>query len=143
MHSPAGLPQRACNKVTPSLLHSGPGAHPLFSGAPGLLFVGSGRLARPGCRRTRGVDVRSRLGISPACPVIMPYHELLDQAREKAKEEGGRQLAAAQAEIEQATNKAREALHSLAGRELIKIDLFEVSLVTHPLQHGARIHLVS
>lgn len=32
-----------------------------------------------------GVDVRSRFGISPACPVIMPYHELLDQAREKAK----------------------------------------------------------
>lgn len=32
-----------------------------------------------------GVDVRSRLGISPACPVIMPYHELLDQARETAK----------------------------------------------------------
>ena len=34
-----------------------------------------------------GVDVRSRLGISPACPIIMPYHELLDQAREKAKGE--------------------------------------------------------
>ena len=32
-----------------------------------------------------GVDVRSRLGISPACPIIMPYHELLDHAREKAK----------------------------------------------------------
>ena len=32
-----------------------------------------------------GVDVRSRLGISPACPVIMPYHELLDKAREKAR----------------------------------------------------------
>ncbi len=32
-----------------------------------------------------GVDVRSRLGLSPACPVIMPYHELLDHAREKAK----------------------------------------------------------
>ena len=32
-----------------------------------------------------GVDVRSRLGISPACPVIMPYHEMLDKAREKAK----------------------------------------------------------
>jgi adenylosuccinate synthase len=31
-----------------------------------------------------GVDVRSRLRISPACPVIMPYHELLDQAREQA-----------------------------------------------------------
>jgi adenylosuccinate synthase len=34
---------------------------------------------------SRGVDVRSRLGISPACPIIMPYHELLDHAREKAK----------------------------------------------------------
>ncbi|MGD9020722.1 MAG: adenylosuccinate synthase [Lysobacterales bacterium] len=32
-----------------------------------------------------GIDVRSRLGISPAAPVIMPYHELLDHAREKAK----------------------------------------------------------
>jgi adenylosuccinate synthase len=32
-----------------------------------------------------GVDVRSRLRISPACPVIMPYHELLDHAREKAR----------------------------------------------------------
>ncbi len=32
-----------------------------------------------------GVDVHSRLGISPACPVIMPYHELLDHAREKAR----------------------------------------------------------
>ncbi|MCW8926036.1 MAG: adenylosuccinate synthase [Xanthomonadales bacterium] len=32
-----------------------------------------------------GVDVRTRLGISPACPIIMPYHELLDHAREKAK----------------------------------------------------------
>lgn len=29
------------------------------------------------------------------------------------------------------------------GRILTEIDLFEVSLVTHPLQHGARIHLVA
>ena len=34
---------------------------------------------------SRGVDVRSRLMLSPACPIIMPYHELLDHAREKAK----------------------------------------------------------
>ena len=26
------------------------------------------------------------------------------------------------------------------GRELAVVDLFEVSLVTHPLQHGARVH---
>ncbi len=28
------------------------------------------------------------------------------------------------------------------GRELRAVDLFEVSLVTHPLQHGARVHFV-
>jgi hypothetical protein len=31
-----------------------------------------------------GVEVRSRLKISPAAPLIMPYHIALDQAREKA-----------------------------------------------------------
>ena len=31
-----------------------------------------------------GVEVRSRLKISPATPLIMPYHIMLDQAREKA-----------------------------------------------------------
>lgn len=39
--------------------------------------------------------------------------------------------------------RAREARHSDQGRELTAIDLFEVSLVTHPLQHGARVHLVN
>ncbi|MEN1728629.1 MAG: adenylosuccinate synthase [Pseudomonadota bacterium] len=33
----------------------------------------------------RGVDVRSRLGISPACPVILGCHEALDRAREQAR----------------------------------------------------------
>ncbi len=33
----------------------------------------------------RGVGVRERLGISPACPVILGCHEALDKAREKAK----------------------------------------------------------
>lgn len=28
------------------------------------------------------------------------------------------------------------------GRMLEDVDLFEISLVTHPLQHGARVHLV-
>ncbi|TXK65946.1 adenylosuccinate synthase [Alkalisalibacterium limincola] len=32
----------------------------------------------------KGVEVRSRLKISPATPLIMPYHIALDQAREKA-----------------------------------------------------------
>jgi HK97 family phage prohead protease len=30
-----------------------------------------------------------------------------------------------------------------AGRELTEVDLFEVSLVTHPMQDAARVHLVS
>lgn len=38
--------------------------------------------------------------------------------------------------------RARNARHSEKGRELIAIDLFEVSLVTHPLQYGARVHFI-
>ncbi|MCG6965418.1 MAG: F0F1 ATP synthase subunit B [Chromatiaceae bacterium] len=37
---------------------------------------------------------------------------IVEEARDKAKEEGGRQLTAAKAEIEQETNKAREALRT-------------------------------
>jgi len=32
-----------------------------------------------------GVNLRSRLNISEACPIILPYHVVLDQARESAK----------------------------------------------------------
>jgi HK97 family phage prohead protease len=39
--------------------------------------------------------------------------------------------------------RARVARQSQTGRELLDIDLFEVSLVTHPLQHRARVHLVN
>ena len=38
--------------------------------------------------------------------------------------------------------RARGYRHLPQGRLLEDIDLFEVSLVTHPLQHGARVHLV-
>ena len=33
----------------------------------------------------KGVDARSRLFLSDGCPLILPYHILLDQAREKAR----------------------------------------------------------
>jgi adenylosuccinate synthase len=33
----------------------------------------------------RGVEVRPRIGISPACAIIMPWHEALDRAREAAR----------------------------------------------------------
>jgi adenylosuccinate synthase len=32
----------------------------------------------------KGVDVRSRLSVSPACPIILPTHIALDQAKEKS-----------------------------------------------------------
>ncbi|MEN9437861.1 MAG: hypothetical protein RIR09_2516 [Pseudomonadota bacterium] len=36
-----------------------------------------------------GVEVRSRLRISEACPLILPFHAALDQAREDAREKSG------------------------------------------------------
>ena len=36
-----------------------------------------------------GVEVRSRLRISEACPLILPFHAALDIAREAAREQGG------------------------------------------------------
>ncbi len=39
--------------------------------------------------------------------------------------------------------RARQYVRQGQGRELQDVDLFEVSLVTHPMQHGARVHLLS
>lgn len=39
--------------------------------------------------------------------------------------------------------RARASRRSEAGRELLEIELFEVSLVTHPMQHDARVHLIA
>ena len=36
-----------------------------------------------------GVEVRSRLRISEACPLILPFHAALDVAREAVREQGG------------------------------------------------------
>ncbi|MDB5724861.1 MAG: peptidase [Novosphingobium sp.] len=36
-----------------------------------------------------------------------------------------------------------DAVRDADGRELRAVDLFEVSLVTHPMQHAARVHLVT
>jgi len=39
--------------------------------------------------------------------------------------------------------RARASSASPAGRDLLALDLFEVSLVTHPMQHAARVHLIA
>ncbi len=49
--------------------------------SPKALFEEIGELERA------GLHVRSRLRISEACPLILPYHVALDQARETAKGE--------------------------------------------------------
>lgn len=39
--------------------------------------------------------------------------------------------------------RARGFTRTAEGRDLTEIDLFEVSLVTHPMQNGARVHLLA
>jgi HK97 family phage prohead protease len=39
--------------------------------------------------------------------------------------------------------RARDAVRDDRGRELRAVDLFEVSLVTHPMQHAARVQLIT
>ena len=61
---------------------------------PGVaIFVGNGVVLSPaallqeiGELEAAGVEVRSRLKISPACPLVLPIHVALDQAREAAME---------------------------------------------------------
>jgi adenylosuccinate synthase len=55
------------------------------------VYIGNGVVLSPtallqeiGELEAAGVEVRARLKISPACPLVLPYHVALDQAREGA-----------------------------------------------------------
>ncbi|MGB5562013.1 MAG: adenylosuccinate synthase [Sedimenticolaceae bacterium] len=55
-------------------------------------LIGNGVVLSPGALleelemlEAGGVEARSRMGISESCPVILPYHIALDQARESAR----------------------------------------------------------
>ena len=55
------------------------------------VYIGNGVVVSPSALLTEirelegaGVALRGRLAISPACPLVMPYHVALDQARENA-----------------------------------------------------------
>ena len=55
------------------------------------VYIGNGIVLSPqallqeiGELEAAGVELRSRLAISPACPLVLPYHVALDQAREAA-----------------------------------------------------------
>ena len=59
-----------------------------------------------------GVEVRSRLRISEACPLILPFHAALDVAREAAREQGGaRRRSHAPAHCRNAAAVARGGVH--------------------------------
>jgi adenylosuccinate synthase len=59
---------------------------------PGVsVYIGNGVVLSPSALmqeiaelEAAGIEVRGRLRISPACPLVMPYHVALDQAREGA-----------------------------------------------------------
>jgi adenylosuccinate synthase len=51
----------------------------------GVVLSPSALLEEIGMLEGRGVPARERLSISPACPLILPYHIALDQARERAR----------------------------------------------------------
>ncbi|MCW5625935.1 MAG: adenylosuccinate synthase [Burkholderiales bacterium] len=63
---------------------------------PGVeCFIGNGVVISPTALfqeidelETAGVDASARLHISEACPLILPHHIAIDQARERAKGEG-------------------------------------------------------
>ncbi|HET9748852.1 MAG TPA: adenylosuccinate synthetase, partial [Casimicrobiaceae bacterium] len=50
----------------------------------GVVLSPSALMQEIGELEQAGVDVRSRLTISPACPLVLPIHVALDQAREAA-----------------------------------------------------------
>ncbi|MFO1309187.1 MAG: adenylosuccinate synthase [Burkholderiales bacterium] len=63
---------------------------------PGVrVYIGNGVVLSPSALlaeirelEAAGVKLRERLAISPACPLVMPYHVALDQARESAASDG-------------------------------------------------------
>ncbi|WP_116367141.1 adenylosuccinate synthase [Parahaliea mediterranea] len=53
----------------------------------GVVLAPDALLKEIGDLEAKGVPVRERLRISPACPLILPYHVALDQAREARRGE--------------------------------------------------------
>jgi adenylosuccinate synthase len=51
----------------------------------GVVLSPEALLAEAATLEARGVPVRERIGISPACALILPYHVALDVAREEAR----------------------------------------------------------
>ena len=64
---------------------------------------------RSASSRAPGVEVRSRLAISPACPLVLPYHVALDQARETRRSATTRSAPPAAASAPRTRTRSRAA----------------------------------
>ena len=80
----------------------------------------------------KGVDVRSRIRISPACAVIMPWHEMLDRAREEAR--GDRAIGTTCRGIGPAYED------KVARRGLRTSDLLDPATLTEKIEHILDFH---
>ena len=98
-------------------------------------FIGNGVVLSPEALlreidelETAGVNVTARLKISQACPLILPYHVALDQAREAAK--GARKIGTTGRGIGPCYED------KVARRALKVIDLFHATRFTEKLQEN-------
>lgn len=79
-----------------------------------------------------GLDVRTRLQISPACPLILPYHVAIDQAREARKGDG---------KIGTTGRGIGPAYEDKVGRRAIRLqDLFEPAVFDQKLEEALDFH---
>jgi adenylosuccinate synthase len=103
-----------------------------------LCLIGNGVVLSPAALQKEiaelegnGVEVRSRLKISPATPLIMPYHIALDQAREKA--------AAARPSAPPGAASARPTKDKVARRGIRVADLHYPERAGREAARGARL----
>jgi len=80
----------------------------------------------------KGVDVRSRVLISPSCAIIMPWHEMLDRAREQAR--GDKAIGTTCRGIGPAYED------KVARRGLRTSDLLNPELLTEKIEHVLDFH---
>jgi adenylosuccinate synthase len=80
----------------------------------------------------RGVEVRQRIRISPACAIIMPWHEKLDRAREEAR--GARAIGTTGRGIGPAYED------KVARRGLRTSDLLDPGSLTEKIEHILDFH---
>ncbi|MBP6020953.1 MAG: adenylosuccinate synthase, partial [Burkholderiaceae bacterium] len=102
-------------------------------------YIGNGVVLSPeallkeiGELEEAGLEVRSRLQISPACPLILPYHIALDQARETRKGDG---------KIGTTGRGIGPAYEDKVGRRALRVqDLYEPELFKEKLTEVLEFH---